>query len=195
MDQYITGGIIRAQREKNHMTQTKLAEILHISDKTISKWENGKGYPDITLLSSIATAFHISIVELLEGNAVINTNIAANILQSKFYVCPICGNVIRSIGENVLSCHGIVLPSLEAEKVDEIHHIEVTIIEDEYFIQIDHEMTKKHYISFMAALSSDRIEFVKLYPEGIAQARFKLNNVKKILFYCNQDGLFEQCMS
>ena len=51
-------------------------------------------------------------------------------------------------------------------------------------------MTKEHYISFMAAVSSDRIQMVKLYPEGNAEARFKINGVKKILFYCNRDGLF-----
>ena len=57
-------------------------------------------------------------------------------------------------------------------------------------LQIEHEMTKKHYISFIAAVSSDRMQMVKLYPEGEAQARFKINGVKKIYFYCNRSGLF-----
>ena len=51
-------------------------------------------------------------------------------------------------------------------------------------------MTKQHYISFIAALSSDRIQIIKLYPEGNAEARFPIRGVKKILFYCNRDGLF-----
>ena len=51
-------------------------------------------------------------------------------------------------------------------------------------------MTKTHYISFIAATSSDRCEMVKLYPEGNAEARFKIGNVRKIFFYCNRDGLF-----
>ena len=49
-------------------------------------------------------------------------------------------------------------------------------------MQIEHEMTKKHYISFIAAVSSDRMQMVKLYPEGDAQARFKINGVKKSIF-------------
>ena len=51
-------------------------------------------------------------------------------------------------------------------------------------------MTKTHYISFIAALSSDRIQMLKLYPEGNAEGRFKISGVKEILFYCNRDGLF-----
>lgn len=192
MDQYVTGVMIKALREKKQMTQVELAELLNISDKTISKWENGKGYPDITLLEPIAKALHISVVELLNGNAVMNTNVSANMLRSRFYVCPICGNVMHSMGETVISCHGIFLPPLEAENVDKIHDGSIEVVEDEYFVTIDHEMTKNHYISFIAALSSDRLQIVKLYPEGNAQARFKINGVKSLFFYCNQDGLYKK---
>lgn len=192
MDQYVTGVMIKALREKKQMTQVELAELLNISDKTISKWENGKGYPDITLLEPIAKALHISVVELLNGNAVMNTNVSANMLRSRFYVCPICGNVMHSMGETVISCHGIFLPPLEAENVDKIHDGSIEVVEDEYFVTIDHEMTKNHYISFVAALSSDRLQIVKLYPEGNAQARFKINGVKSLFFYCNQDGLYKK---
>ena len=62
--------------------------------------------------------------------------------------------------------------------------------EDEYYVRVEHDMTKQHYISFFAALSSDKIQMIKLYPEGNAEARFKINGVKKIVFYCNRDGLF-----
>ena len=57
MDQYVTGMTIKSLREKNKMTQLMLADKLGVSDKTISKWETGKGYPDITLLEPIAEAF------------------------------------------------------------------------------------------------------------------------------------------
>jgi hypothetical protein len=63
-------------------------------------------------------------------------------------------------------------------------------VEDEYYVRIEHDMTKQHYISFVAALSSDKIQMIKLYPEGNAEARVKINGVKRILFYCNRDGLF-----
>lgn len=52
MDQYITGAAIKGLRERNGMTQLQLAERLGVSDKTVSKWETGKGYPDITLMET-----------------------------------------------------------------------------------------------------------------------------------------------
>ena len=47
-----------------------------------------------------------------------------------------------------------------------------------------------HYISFVAAVSSGDMQMVKLYPEGSAEARFKIRGVRRIFFYCNRDGLF-----
>ena len=78
----------------------------------------------------------------------------------------------------------------EAEITDENHKIFIECVEDEYYVRIEHSMTKKHYISFIAAVSSDRMQIVKLYPEGNAEARFKINVIKKIYFYCNRSGLF-----
>ena len=46
MNEYVTGAIIKELREKNHLTQAELAEKINVSDKTVSKWETGKGYPD-----------------------------------------------------------------------------------------------------------------------------------------------------
>lgn len=216
MNQYVTGAVIKELREKNKMTQSQLAEELGVSDKAISKWETAKGYPDITLLEPIADAFRISVTELISGNTIHNENVSANMLRSKFYICPVCGNVIHSMGEAVIHCHGIQLLPAEAElsdveirgadffdaskpagsphpsggSRDENHMTFVERVEDEYFVRIDHEMNKNHYISFIAAVSPDRCQIVKLYPEGEAQARFSIRGVQKIFFYCNRDGLF-----
>lgn len=190
MNQYITGAVIKELREKNRLTQQQLADKLGGSDKTVSKWENAKGYPDITLLEPIAEAFSVSVMELISGNTVHNTNVSANVLRSKFYVCPVCGNVICSMGETVINCHGVLLSAETPEQTDESHKVSVERIEDEYYVQVKHDMTKKHYISFIAAMSSDGLQMVKLYPEGNAEARFKIRGVRRILFYCNRDGLF-----
>ena len=190
MNQYVTGVVIKELREKNHMTQTELAERLGVSDKAISKWETAKGYPDISLLEPLASVLGVSVTELISGNAVSNVNVSANMLRSKFYVCPVCGNAIHSMGEAVIHCHGILLSPCQVEETDENHMIFIERVEDEYYVRIDHDMTKQHYISFVVAISSDKIQMVKLYPEGNAEARVKINGVKKILFYCNRDGLF-----
>ena len=194
MNQYVTGAVIRELREKNKMTQLQLAERLGVSDKTVSKWETAKGYPDITLLEPIAEVFKISVTELISGNTVHNANVAANMLRSKFYVCPVCGNVIHSMGEAAIQCHGILLTPLEAEPADERHMLSIERVEDEYYVRIDHSMTKEHYISFAAAASSDQVQMVKLYPEGNAEARFKIRGVRRIFYYCNRDGLFSRSL-
>ena len=190
MNEYVTGKIIKELREKLHLTQVELAEKINVSDKTVSKWETGKGYPDISLLEPIANAFGISVTELISGNAVSNVNLSANVMRSVFYVCPICGNIFHGMGEAVVQCHGIALAPCQAEETDERHMIFIERIEDEYYVRIDHDMTKQHYISFVAAVSSDKLQMTKLYPEGNAEVRFKINGVKRILFYCNQDGMF-----
>lgn len=190
MNQYVTGTVIKELREKNNMTQAELAKMLCVSDKTVSKWETGKGYPDISLLEPISQAFKISVTELISGNAVSNLNVSANMMRSKFYVCPVCGNAVHSMGEAVISCHGVQLIPLEAEPSDEEHKIFVERVEDEYFVEIEHDMTKSHYISFIAALSSDGCQLLKLYPEGSPSGRFKIRGVKRLYFYCNKDGLF-----
>lgn len=190
MNQYVTGAVIKSLREQKKITQLQLAEKLGVSDKTISKWETGKGYPDITLLEPIADAFSVSVTELISGNTVTNSNVSSNMIRSHFFICPVCGNIIHSMGEAVIQCHGVQLQPEEAEPTEEEHKIFVERVEDEYYVRIEHEMSKSHYISFIAAVSRDRMQIVKLYPEGNAEARFKINGVEKIYFYCNRSGLF-----
>lgn len=190
MNQYVTGTMIKNLRESKKMTQQQLSEKINVSDKTISKWETGRGYPDIAIIEQLADALGVSVIELFSGTSVINSNKSFNMLRTKQYVCPICGNIIQSTGEAVVSCCGIVLPVSEAEPEDDEHHLDVEIIEDEYFVTIKHEMSKKHYISFIVAVRDDGYELRKLYPEENAEARFKINRTKYFLYYCNVHGLF-----
>lgn len=192
MDKYITGAAIKRLREGKKMTQAELAEQLCVSDKAVSKWETGNGFPDITLIEPLAGALGVSVIELLSGSDVSNSNRAFNMLRSRFYVCPVCGNVITASGESLVSCCGITLPLLEAEQKDDEHFLNIEYVEDEYFVTVPHEMTKDHYISFLAAVSDDRVQLVKLYPEGNAEARFSVRSVKKICYYCNRHGLFSE---
>lgn len=190
MDQYVTGAVIKRLREERKLTQAELAALLNVSDKAISKWETGKGYPDITLVEPLAAALRISVVELFSGNTVTNGNRSFNMLRTKFYVCPVCGNVIHSTGETVVSCCGITLPPLEAEEPDDAHKPGFESVEDEYYVTLPHEMTRQHYISFMAAVADNGVQLVKLYPEGNAEARFVRSRTRYLYYYCNRHGLF-----
>ena len=130
-------------------------------------------------------------IELFAGQDIVNTNRAFNMLRLKLYACPICGNVIFGTGEAVVSCCGLTLPALEAEEADEAHRARIEQVEDEYYISLEHEMSKTHNISFIAAIRDDGFELIKLYPEGGAEARFKMRRTKHILYYCNRHGLFK----
>ena len=192
MNQYVTGATIKRLREERALTQLELGNMVGVSDKTISKWETGKGYPDITLIEPLAQSLGISVIELLSGSDVPNTNKSHNVRRMKFYVCPICGNIITSIGESVVSCCGVTLPALEAEDADQMHALSIEICEDEYYLSINHDMSKTHYISFIAAVKDNSVELTKLYPEGIAEARFKVSRTKEIYYYCNRHGFYKQ---
>lgn len=190
MDKYVTGSVIRKLRENKKMTQEELAEKLYVSSKAVSKWETGHGFPDISLLEPLAKALDISLFELLSGEDIRNRNLSSNMLKSKFYVCPVCGNAIFAVGDAVVSCCGVTLPSPEPETEDGAHGIRVESVEDEYYVTVDHPMEKGHYISFLAAVSDRGVQFVKLYPQENAEARFKRSCVKKLYAYCNRHGLF-----
>lgn len=191
MNSYITGAVIKRMREDKNLTQLALAEKLGVSDKTVSKWETGKGYPDITLVEEIAEVLGVSVSELFSGSEVTNKNRSSNMKRCKIYVCPVCGNVIVSTGEAVISCCGITLNFQEAEEADGEHMINVETVEDEYYVTLAHNMTKEHYISFIAAASDNGISVTKLYPEQSAEARFKINRTQMIYAYCNKHGLFK----
>lgn len=192
MDTYITGTTIKKLREAKGITQQQLAQEIGVSDKAVSKWETAKGLPDITLIEPLAKALGVSVMELISGDTVINKNISANMLRTKFYVCPVCGNVIHSTGNTLVSCCGITLPALEAEETDEEHTVNIEPVEDEKFITVKHEMTKSHYISFIAYVTSDKIHSVKLYPEGNAETRMQFRGRGFLYIYCNRHGLMKK---
>ena len=192
MNTYVTGNTIRQLRESKHLTQAELAEKIGVSSKTISKWENARGLPDVSLLQPLAQALGISVIELMNGEHITNRNRSANMLRGNFYVCPVCGNIIHSTGNALISCCGITLPTLEAEEGEDDHAIALERVEDEHFITISHAMTKTHYISFVAFVTSDRVQLVKFYPEGNAETRMQLRGMGVLYWYCNRHGLFRK---
>jgi len=189
MDNYVTGSLIRKLRESRKMTQEELAQKINVSSKAVSKWETGRGFPDIGLLEILAKALGVSLIEMLSGTDIRNKNRSADMRKCMFYVCPVCGNVLQATGEAVISCCGITLPPMEAEEPDDEHAIKVERQGDEYYVSMDHPMEKTHYISFLAAVSDHGVQFVKLYPESRAEAYFRIDNVKYFYALCNRHGL------
>lgn len=190
MNSYVTGAAVKTLREKKGLTQRQLADRIAVSDKAVSKWETGRGLPDLSLLEPLSSALGVSVAELLSGEQITNQNRAGNPLRGKFYVCPVCGNVIHAFGEGAFHCCGVALPPLEAEECDEEHEIQVEIWDLQTLISLDHPMEKDHYISFIAQVWYDRMELVKLYPEQRPEVRLSYWPGGAIFAYCNRHGLF-----
>ncbi len=198
MDTYITARSIKRLREEKRITQSELAEKLGVSSKAVSKWETARGLPDISLIEPLAKSLGVSVIELMNGDYRINENVACNLKRSKFYVCPVCGNVVHATGAAVISCCGITLPEaepeteagVEVEQEDAMHKLEVMYTDSRHYVKLSHPMTKEHYISFIAYITDGHFEMKKLYPEGNAEADFLGRGHGLIVAYCNQHGLY-----
>lgn len=194
MSTYITADTIRALREGRGLTQRQLAERIGVTDKAVSKWESGRGLPDISLVEDLASALGVSVAELLTGDVRANANRAGNMLRSVFYVCPICGNIVHALGEGSFSCCGTTLLPQEAEEaVDSAAHaFRVERVENDWRITMDHPQTKEHFISFAAYVTSGAVHLQKLYPEQEIDVRFPMNGSGILYLFCNRHGLFRR---
>jgi len=184
------GSLIFSLRKEKGMTQKQLAEEINISDKTISKWERGMGCPDVSLLQKLSGVLGVNVEKLLSGDLQPNHADKGNMKRTKFYFCPICGNVLTTTGMSDISCCGRKLNALIPKEFDESHELHIENIEDDFYITFKHEMSKDHYISFIAYVDCSRILLEKLYPEQSGEVRFPRMRGGKMYCLCNQHGLF-----
>jgi transcriptional regulator with XRE-family HTH domain len=188
--------LFRLRKEKG-LTQKQLAHQMNISDKTISKWERGMGYPDISFLEVLSQIFHVDIDSILSGDLEPNMTQSGNLKKVKFFACVHCGNIIYNTGNADISCCGRKLSELTARPADHLHMANVEDAGDEYYITFNHEMRKNHFISFIAYVTYDKVLFLKLYPEQEAAVRLpktfggRLSKHSGNLYcYCNTHGLW-----
>ena len=192
MDHTKIGKLIYTLRKENGMTQLQLAESMNISDKTVSKWERGLGCPDVSLLCELSSIFHVDLSELLRGQLSTNGILGGNMKKIKIYVCPNCGNLLTALTDTSISCCGKKLLPLEFKKTDVANQLTVERMENDYFISTDHEMTREHYISFVALISDNTIMMRKQYPEWNLQVRIPIYAHGRLVWYCTRHGLFYQ---
>lgn len=192
MDSKKIGELILGLRKEKKLTQKQIADEMNISDKTISKWERGQGCPDISLLPELAQVLGVSVDAILSGQIDKNPLVGGNMNKLKFYVCPHCRNLMTATGEVSMSCCGKKLEALVEKKVDEEHKLNIEPVEDELYVTSPHEMTKEHYISFIAYVKGDRMFVVKQYPEWDLQFHFHKQGHGRLYFYCTKDGLYYQ---
>jgi len=192
MDCAKTGALIRRLRLEKNMTQKQLAERLNLSSKTVSKWENGLGCPDISLLSMLSEALEVNLNDMLSGELSENPAPCGNLQKLNYHICPCCGNLIFSTGGAKIACCGRKLQPVRPKKAAPEQKLQVENIEDDWFISADHPMTKQHYISFVALARGDRLELHKLFPEWNLQLRLQKRGHGMLIWHDTQEGLFYQ---
>lgn len=192
MDIIKIGKLIYALRKEKNMTQLQLAERMHISDKTVSKWERGLGCPDVSLLSELSGIFEVDLTAMLSGQLTKNNILGGSMKRIKFYVCPDCGNVLTALTDTTVFCCGKKLTPLVLQKAGAEDKLTVEKVENDCFISTDHEMTKEHYISFVALITDDTVIMRKQYPEWNLQVRIPFFTHGRLVWYCTRHGLFFQ---
>lgn len=187
-----TGSLIRKLRLEAKLTQKQLADMLMVSDKAVSKWENDKGIPDIVILSRLSDVLHTDMQMLLNGKMNENESENGNMKKMNFYVCPDCGNIITSTSEAGVMCCGKKLAPLEMKKAADDEKLTAEYESGEWYITTDHPMTKEHYISFVAYLNDCTSAIYKQYPEWQINLHLPFPQTGRLVWYCTKCGLFYQ---
>lgn len=190
MDAKKIGKLIVQLRNEKELTQQDIANKLCISNKTVSKWECGLGCPDVSLWEELADILGADLLELLRGELRRNRYDNGKMSNIKFYVCSSCQNILTSTGNTSITCCGRKLAPLQINAQSENYEVSKNVVDVDMYYQINHEMTKEHYISFVALLCQDRILIIRMYPEQAAAFRIPVSMDKGQLFvYCTKHGL------
>ncbi|MBC5730690.1 helix-turn-helix domain-containing protein [Pseudoflavonifractor hominis] len=194
MDCEKIGALIRAARRERGMTQRELGEALHISDRTVSKWECAQGCPDVSLLPALSARLGVDLERMLSGDLEPSREKGDSMKRIRFFVCPHCGNVVTATGEASVSCCGRRLEALTPQRAEGVHRLQAEAVEDEWFLTAEHPMEKGHFLSFVAFVTGERCLLIRTYPEWEMQVRIPRRGHGKLLHYCTEHGLFYQLL-
>ncbi len=189
MDCAKVGRLIASLRKEKGLTQKNIADALNISNKAVSKWECGLGCPDVSLWGDLSVILGADIAQLMEGEITLNRPDIGNISKSRFYVCTSCNNVLVSTGSATIFCCGRKLEQLPPLSDENAPPVTTQVSDGEYFITVDHPMTRSHYLLFAAYVKSDKVQLLRLYPEQSASFRIPYLPGGKLYLYCTKHGL------
>ena len=113
MDYTKTGQLIRRLRLELGMTQRELADRLHICSKTVSKWECGHGFPEVSMFPALSEALNADFSALFSGEIAQKSQDSGNLRRLQFYVCPECGNIITSTSSMAVACYSSCRHSIQ----------------------------------------------------------------------------------
>jgi len=184
------GALIRKTRTEKGLTQSNLAELLHVSNKTVSKWECGCGCPEVSLFPALSEVLGIDFSALFSGETAEKSVDSGNLKRLSVYICPICRNLITSTSRASIACCGKLLQPQKLQQAGE--EVCVELIDREFMISSDHPMTREHYITFIALRSGEQLLLRKLYPEWDIRLNMPYIPGATLIWHCSNHGLFYQ---
>lgn len=198
MDYTKIGNLISQLRKEKNFTQKNIADALHISNKTVSKWECGLGCPDISILPELSVILGVDMAQILEGEIQINEPDIGKLEKINFYVCPTCSNVMTATGSASVFCCGRKLEPLmpaedqlvSPEDYPSKPQIKIDQVDVDYYITIDHEMTRDNYILFAAYVLNERVTLIRMYPQQTPEVRISHNPGGRLYIYSTMHGIF-----
>ena len=162
-------------RSQNNLTQEQLAEQLYVSRTAISKWESGKGYPNIESLKCISKFFSVSIDELLSGEELITLAETENHSNVK-KIYNIISGIIDVL---VVSC--IVLPIYGEPQGNHIYHI--NLLSNTHLPNIDIGIHWAVFL-FIIGLGIARLAFIFFKKESLYRITSKISIVAGVAAIC-----------
>lgn len=146
----------------------------------------------MSMLPALTELFGINAENLLRGELDANDMVGGNMKNIQFYICEECGNLITATAESDVSCCGKKLKAAQLQKAEPEQKLSVELIDNEYYISSDHEMTKEHYITFVGLLTGDTAIIRKQYPEWDLSTRLPRLAHGKLVWHCSKHGTFYQ---
>lgn len=192
MQNTLVGNTIKRIRTEQNMTQKQLADLMSISDKTVSKWERGLGLPEIALLNDLSEILNVDLASLLKGTVSNEDFVGGNMKNTKFYVCPSCHNISLCTGNAEITCCGRKVLEQTPIKANEDDKLKIETTEDEWRITSEHEMSKENYISFVCYIADGGLNMYKMYPEWNLEFRMQKKRFGKLIWFSTSKGLLYQ---
>ena len=184
------GALLQTLRTGAGYTQRQVAQALCVTEQAVSKWERGKGCPDLALMPALADFYGVDLRALLAGRLQASAQ-GGNMRDLKFYICPQCGNLAVQLGSAELSCCGRPLAAQQPQPARAEHLPAISQVEDEWYLEFDHPMTKQHHLAFVVQVGYDHYRFTRLYPEQ--QAALRLPKLARCTLYvgCSEGGVYK----
>lgn len=188
MDCKKTGELISRLRKEKGLTQKALADRLNISNKTVSKWECGLGFPDSSLWQQLSEELGADLMHILDGELRLNKKDVGKLTRMSFYVCPDCNGIVFSTSSPSIYCCGKIIDK-KASTWELEDKINLSDVDGELLVSIDHPMNKDGYILFVAMIKNERVSIFRMYPEQSCEVRIPKIKNSLLVAYSTKLGL------